>query len=99
MIDEIAMQSTQLDVHSSVIEIERQKRMQEEHDRETIEKRNQQEISKNAHDDQQRILDQELEADDQMRRSLIEDVIKEANDTGVPIPPAAVRLMNHFKCK
>ena len=97
--EEITSLSSELKVYESVQKIEQQKeQMQAEKKRET-EREKQLQFWKQSHQHQQLQDEQDIEAEDNVRKQLIMDVINEAEENGTPFSPATLRLINHFKSK
>lgn len=77
--------------------IEQEKKIEKEQKEKEKEREEQIRFSKESLEHQMDMDEQELENEDCIRKTLIKDVVDEANENGTPLSPAVLRLMNHFK--
>lgn len=91
ILDEIATQSQQLDLHLQVKEIEKEKNAESNFPDTDTKSDDEVEIDKQ---DQH-----SLEKLDETRRRLIQDVIDEARENGTSLSPAVLKLISNCKSK
>ena len=95
--NEISTQSSQLEAYEKVIEIEEaenEKKIKEKNIDTLLSQKNTSDMFEEQHQEDQARLREEA-----VRKSLVQDVINEAKDNGTSIPPAVLKLMNHYKGK
>lgn len=97
--EQISSLTSQLEIHLRVQDLEKKKKkdLAEEQRRlkeEELKKKNDKAIR-----DEQVLYEHELETDETVRRAMVQDVIDEAKDNGIPLPPAVIKLINHHKSK
>lgn len=54
-------------------------------------------LSQKANEEIQLQDEIELERDDSIRKALVQETVDAANESGNPLPPSAIKLMNNFR--
>lgn len=94
---EITRQASQMQVHEAVKEIEVQKQKEEEESKKKADNEKELQLCFATNKEIQLIDEMAVERDDAIRSALVEEVIKETNDSGTPLPPSVIRLLEHLK--
>ena len=95
--DEIATQSSQLLVHEAVKRIAKEHREKQERAEQFRKTNEEMIISQRTNEDIVNQEEADLDRDDAIRRSLVQEVIDSAAQSGNPLPASAVKLLNNFR--
>lgn len=97
--NEISSQTSQLDIHVSVIAMEKENRRKAEEKQKEIDEEKERRDLEMLQRQQQHDEEQLVAADEATSRALIQEVVHEAQSSGTPLSAAVTKLLNHLKCK
>ena len=97
--EEISVQSSQLKIHVTVQKLEQEKKEKEIRQQKEKDEEEEATAAQESNKEILRMEEESLASEEALRKSLIQDVIDEATESGSELSPAVKKLLHHFKCK
>ena len=97
--DEIALQTTQLQAHEAVKKIEEENDNKRKEEEEVGKKKQSDQALQQANLDNELIMDEQMNQNDAAINALVKDVIDESELNNNPLPKSVLRLLHYFRSK